>query len=231
MTSRARARLQVERAGSAKKKKKKRNLLRFSFQLVPGASRVCAEPYRPMSTEKSRFQVAKVDYVNEAMAPDDDDDDVPGTPTASAAASMAGAPPQCVVTSASASPTELANYGTVYDTMNVKSLVHYTHEALPRVDHYRNVMSVHGHISRPTLDELHYSGRGSIAGLTSQSPSARKFRARSARRMLSNLAGYRECWCDAFSTFGVSCSFFGCPGSWDKPESVLPLPSSCSLLQ
>uniref|UniRef100_A0A224YZN8 Solute carrier family 12 (Sodium/potassium/chloride transporter) member 2 n=1 Tax=Rhipicephalus zambeziensis TaxID=60191 RepID=A0A224YZN8_9ACAR len=119
-----------------------------------------------MSTEKSRFQVAKVDYVNEAMAPDDDDDDVPGTPTAAAAASMGGAPPQCLVTSASASPTELANYGTVYDTVNVKSLLHYTHEALPRVDHYRNIMSVHGHISRPTLDELHYSGRGSIAGLT-----------------------------------------------------------------
>nr|XP_054927938.1 uncharacterized protein LOC126535382 [Dermacentor andersoni] len=111
--------------------------------------------------EKSRFQVAKVDYVNEAMAPDED---VPRTPTAVAAASMGG--PQCVVTSASASPTELANYGTVYDTVNVKSLLHYTQEALPRVDHYRNVMSVHGHISRPTLDELHCSGRGSIPGLT-----------------------------------------------------------------
>lgn len=117
--------------------------------------------------EKSRFQVAKVDYVNEAMAPDEDDEDVPGTPTAVAAASMGGGGgPQCLVTSASTSPTELANYGTVYDTVNVKSLLHYTHEALPRVDHYRNVMSVHGHISRPTLDELHYSGRGSIAGLT-----------------------------------------------------------------
>ncbi|KAH8040340.1 hypothetical protein HPB51_010120 [Rhipicephalus microplus] len=118
-----------------------------------------------MSTEKSRFQVAKVDYVNEAMAPDDDDDDVPETPTA---ASMGGAPPQCLVTSASASPTELTNYGTVYDTVNVKSLLHYTHEALPRVDHYRNIMSVHGHVSRPTLDELHYSGtrihRGTHAG-------------------------------------------------------------------
>ncbi|KAH9370388.1 hypothetical protein HPB48_018580 [Haemaphysalis longicornis] len=74
--------------------------------------------------------------------------------------------PQCLVNSPPTSPTELANYGTVYDTVNVKSLLHYTHEALPRVDHYRNVMSVHGHISRPTLDELHYSGRGSIAGLT-----------------------------------------------------------------
>ncbi|XP_077555492.1 solute carrier family 12 member 2-like [Haemaphysalis longicornis] len=111
-----------------------------------------------MAAEKSRFQVAKVDYVNEAMAPDEDE------PSAAAAASMGG--PQCLVNSPPTSPTELANYGTVYDTVNVKSLLHYTHEALPRVDHYRNVMSVHGHISRPTLDELHYSGRGSIAGLT-----------------------------------------------------------------
>lgn len=103
-------------------------------------------------TEKSRFQVAKVDYVNEALAADEEESSATG--------------PHCLVTSASASPTELANYGTVYDTVNVKSLLQYTHEALPRVDHYRNVMSVHGHISRPTLDELHYSGRGSVAGLT-----------------------------------------------------------------
>lgn len=101
-------------------------------------------------TEKSRsrFQVAKVDYVNEALAPDEDD-----------------AKPECILTSASVSPTELTAYATVYDTVNVKSLAQYTHEALPRVDHYRNIMSVHGHISRPTLDELHYSGRGSTAGL------------------------------------------------------------------
>ncbi|XP_077514330.1 bumetanide-sensitive sodium-(potassium)-chloride cotransporter-like [Amblyomma americanum] len=119
--------------------------------------------------EKSRFQVAKVDYVNEAMAPDDEG-------SAVAAASMGGGGPPCLVTSASTSPTELANYGTVYDTVNVKSLLHYTHEALPRVDHYRNVMSVHGHISRPTLDELHYSGRGSIAGLTQSKSFSEKVR-------------------------------------------------------
>ncbi|XP_022249668.1 solute carrier family 12 member 2-like isoform X1 [Limulus polyphemus] len=44
-----------------------------------------------------------------------------------------------------------------YDTHNVRSLCHYTREALPNVDHYRNVMSVHGHMIRPTLDELHHA--------------------------------------------------------------------------
>ena len=47
-------------------------------------------------------------------------------------------------------------YGTGgYDTKNLKSFKHYTREALPHVDHYRNVMSVHGYLARPTLDELH----------------------------------------------------------------------------
>jgi hypothetical protein len=36
------------------------------------------------------------------------------------------------------------------------SVDHYkTREALPRVDHYRNVLSIHGRVSRPTLEELH----------------------------------------------------------------------------
>lgn len=47
------------------------------------------------------------------------------------------------------------NSHTVYDTKNLKSFRHYTREALPRVDHYRDINSVHGHMSRPTLDELH----------------------------------------------------------------------------
>ncbi len=35
-----------------------------------------------------------------------------------------------------------------------KSLRHMTREALPRLDNYRNILSIHvGH--RPTLDELH----------------------------------------------------------------------------
>lgn len=47
------------------------------------------------------------------------------------------------------------NSTTMYDTRNLKSLRHYTRDALPRADHYRNILSVHGHLSRPTLDELH----------------------------------------------------------------------------
>lgn len=47
------------------------------------------------------------------------------------------------------------NYSNSYDTHNMRSLHQYTREALPRLDHYRNVMSVHGHMDRPTLDELH----------------------------------------------------------------------------
>lgn len=42
-----------------------------------------------------------------------------------------------------------------YDTRNLKSFKHYTREALPRVDNYRNMASIHGHSERPTLDELH----------------------------------------------------------------------------
>ncbi|GBM34849.1 hypothetical protein AVEN_208049-1 [Araneus ventricosus] len=42
-----------------------------------------------------------------------------------------------------------------YDSHNIRSLLHYTQEALPRLDHYRNVHSLHAHFPRPTLDELH----------------------------------------------------------------------------
>ena len=49
-----------------------------------------------------------------------------------------------------------------YDTRNVKSLRHYTRDALPRADHYRNVLSLHGQLCRPTLDELH-GGQGTLA--------------------------------------------------------------------
>ncbi|KAH9426423.1 hypothetical protein DERP_010992 [Dermatophagoides pteronyssinus] len=45
--------------------------------------------------------------------------------------------------------------GAGYATKNLKSFRHYTREALPRADHYRNVESVHGFMARPTLDELH----------------------------------------------------------------------------
>ena len=47
------------------------------------------------------------------------------------------------------------NSTTLYDTRNLKSFRQYTRDALPRADHYRNILSVHGHLSRPTMDELH----------------------------------------------------------------------------
>jgi hypothetical protein len=46
-------------------------------------------------------------------------------------------------------------YGNTYDTRNVRSLRHYTRDALPRADHYRNILSLQGQLCRPTLDELH----------------------------------------------------------------------------
>ena len=60
------------------------------------------------------------------------------------------------------SPTALLSQNNTYTTVNestaskhaTKSLRHMTREALPRLDNYRNILSIHvGH--RPTLDELH----------------------------------------------------------------------------
>ncbi|XP_074594800.1 bumetanide-sensitive sodium-(potassium)-chloride cotransporter-like [Brevipalpus obovatus] len=41
------------------------------------------------------------------------------------------------------------------DTREMRSFRHYTHEALPNINHYRHAASIHGHISRPTMDQLH----------------------------------------------------------------------------
>ncbi|CAG7826123.1 unnamed protein product, partial [Allacma fusca] len=43
---------------------------------------------------------------------------------------------------------------TTYDTKYAKSFRHFTREALPRMDNYRNMMSIQA-AYRPTLDELH----------------------------------------------------------------------------
>ena len=56
------------------------------------------------------------------------------------------------------SPTGMSQnntYATVNESKHAsKSLRHMTREALPRLDNYRNILSIHvGH--RPTLDELH----------------------------------------------------------------------------
>ncbi|KAI1301558.1 Solute carrier family 12 member 2 [Halotydeus destructor] len=59
------------------------------------------------------------------------------------------------------------NTNSYYDTKNLKSLRYYTREALPRADHYRNILSVHGHMNRPTMDELH--GGGTLPSETNKS--------------------------------------------------------------
>ncbi|KAH7963427.1 hypothetical protein HPB52_021154 [Rhipicephalus sanguineus] len=91
------------------------------------------------SKKQSRFQVAKVDFAvekhsdGESSNGEDDDLDQDGD----------------------GQPDGQSWNACSYDTHNVRSLRHYTREALPRMDHYRNIMSVHGHMERPTLDELH----------------------------------------------------------------------------
>lgn len=87
----------------------------------------------------SRFQVAKVDFASD-------------TPKCKFAADTDEAERQPLTDQNQMSSSGDADR---YDTHNVRSLRHYTREALPRADHYRNVMSVHGQLNRPTLDELH----------------------------------------------------------------------------
>ncbi|KAF7492611.1 Solute carrier family 12 member 2 [Sarcoptes scabiei] len=94
--------------------------------------------------KSNRFQVDKVDRhnddVREAKIVDDDfgdDDDDDETRSQDSFGALYG------------------TTGAGYETKNLKSFHHYTREALPRVDHYRNAESVHGYLARPTLDELH----------------------------------------------------------------------------
>jgi hypothetical protein len=57
----------------------------------------------------------------------------------------------------STSPTMLLSVASDhegYDTRYAKSFIHLTREALPRLDNYRNIMSIQA-AYRPTLDELH----------------------------------------------------------------------------
>ena len=86
------------------------------------------------SQQTSRFQVALVDDASNT----DDERDEFSSPVGSFAQRTYG-----------------NNSTTMYDTRNLKSLRHYTRDALPRIDNYRNILSVHGHLVRPTMDELH----------------------------------------------------------------------------
>ncbi|XP_077555493.1 sodium chloride cotransporter 69 [Haemaphysalis longicornis] len=89
--------------------------------------------------KQSRFQVAKVDFAVEKHSDGESSNEEDG----------GDQDPE-------GQPLDGQSWNAcTYDTHNVRSLRHYTREALPRLDHYRNVMSVHGHMERPTLDELH----------------------------------------------------------------------------
>ena len=88
--------------------------------------------------QNSRFQVAKVNDENP-----NDQQIIPN-----------GSSPQMPLSAQQLSVAYSNN--TYYDSNNVKSFRYYTREVLPRADHYRNIMSVHRHVSRPTLDELHF---------------------------------------------------------------------------
>jgi hypothetical protein len=41
------------------------------------------------------------------------------------------------------------------ETKYLKSLGNYTREALPKIAYYTNSTTIHDHLIRPTLDELH----------------------------------------------------------------------------
>jgi len=43
----------------------------------------------------------------------------------------------------------------IYDTHNMSNCPHFTREPFPRASHYRDILSIHTHRDRPTLDELH----------------------------------------------------------------------------
>ncbi|RWS30581.1 solute carrier family 12 member 2-like protein [Leptotrombidium deliense] len=89
-----------------------------------------------VGNNRSRFQVAKVDFANipEASISETGDDKSSGAGTQS--------------------PSHHSIDYSTYDTHNVRSLRHYTREPLPRASHYRDVRSIHRHLDRPTLDDL-----------------------------------------------------------------------------
>lgn len=93
------------------------------------------------NNKQSRFQVAKVDFVNEnpMMIGGDPDGDENGVP----------------LDRSDSMNSPSITHQSSYETKNLKSMRHYTREALPHADNYRNILSLHGHAERPTLEELH----------------------------------------------------------------------------
>ncbi|XP_076356125.1 solute carrier family 12 member 2-like isoform X2 [Tachypleus tridentatus] len=89
-------------------------------------------------SKQSRFQVDKVDFVSENPVLNSED-----------------YTEELHCHGSSTLHSTSGNTNTYENTQNIRSLRHYTREALPNVDYYRNIMSVHGYLYRPTLDELH----------------------------------------------------------------------------
>jgi len=110
------------------------------------------------SSRRNRFKVKRVDTAYNAA--DDDGDDSERTGLGDEAIEMDERNSNCGdgEVDRAASPTALLSHNT-YATINEqtkygKSLRHFTREALPRLDNYRNILSIQaGH--RPTLEELH----------------------------------------------------------------------------
>ncbi|XP_067665686.1 solute carrier family 12 member 2-like isoform X1 [Haliotis asinina] len=111
--------------------------------LVPGSGEG-DEIGEEMKKSGSRFQVARVDCVNETKfeePPKDTKSNVhdKGPESPSATFSLSG-----------------DSFRSYSDTNNLKTFAMNTHEALPCVDHYRNILSATGGMkSRPTLAQLH----------------------------------------------------------------------------
>ncbi|GAB6029314.1 solute carrier 12 [Chamberlinius hualienensis] len=98
---------------------------------------------------QSRFQVAKVDNSNR-MTSNASNGGLPPPPPGSAD----GMDNHNQLDDDQATHHSHRSHST-YDTHYLKSLRHMTREALPRIDHYRNILSISGAAHRPTLDDLH----------------------------------------------------------------------------
>ncbi|KAK7794045.1 hypothetical protein R5R35_012989 [Gryllus longicercus] len=103
--------------------------------------------------KRTRFQVNRVDAASSKNDGEEygESDPLQGEEEGSRRGSLDNARPT--------SPTMLLSHTSDtsgYDTRYAKSFRHFTREALPRLDNYRNIMSIQA-AYRPTLDELHNS--------------------------------------------------------------------------
>ncbi len=111
--------------------------------------------------KRTRFQVNRVDASSSKNDGEEygESDPLQGEEEGSRRGSLDNARPT--------SPTMLLSHTSDtsgYDTRYAKSFRHFTREALPRLDNYRNIMSIQA-AYRPTLDELHNSTlHGKVGG-------------------------------------------------------------------